>query len=318
MIRDIIDGDDGGGDGGTADGEGDSGGPLVCAEELEAVCRALAAEHDLDVVVESPGATMARLLDLDVGADPGIGLWLTPSPWPAILADTLEREGRPPMLAEPGAPLASTGLVAVAPTDRLTVLLAACGEVLTGTCLAENATARWVDLPGGSSAWGSVRPGLADPLTSTAGLVALQSVVASVVGLDDFARNDIETDEVLTVIEDLAAVEPNLTAAGTPLQLLLAVGPASYDVVVDLGAVARPAVESSARRDTLTVQAESDLVVGVVGVPPAGHRSPIAAADLTAALRAAGWGDAASVDQGGTLNPGVYVALQDAWQEADR
>ncbi len=270
-----------------------------------------------EVVIESPGATTARLLALDPGDDPQVGLWLTPSPWPAIVADTLDREGRPAVLAEPGDPVAATGLVAVAPTDRLNVLLAACGGALTGSCLAQNAIARWVDLPGGTSAWGPVRPGLADPLTSTAGLVALQSVVASLVGRDDFARNDIETDAVLTAIEGLAAVESNLTSAGSPLQLLLTIGPGTYDVVIDLGAVARPAVQASSRRDSLTVQAESDLVVGVVAVTPIGGRSPIAAVDLAAALRAAGWDDAASGDSGGTLNPGVYVALQDAWQEAD-
>lgn len=113
-------------------------------------------------------------------------------------------------------------------------------------------------------------PALDDPGISTAGLVGLQSVVASLTGRDDFARNDIETGPVLTGIEDLASVEPNTTVAGTPLSLLLRFGPGSYDVVVELAAVAEPAVAASASRDTLTVVPESGITVDVVLVAPEG------------------------------------------------
>ena len=316
VVRNVIDGDEG--DGGTASDDGGGGddaeGPLVCATELEDVCRELAADAGLDVVVEDPGDTAARLIGLDDDTDPEMAAWLVPAPWPAIVADSRERASLDPVIADPSAPLARTGLVAVGLTERLAVLTDTCGG-LTGTCLAQYAGDPWTEA-GGSSTWGSVRPALDDPGISTAVLVGLQSVVASLTGRDDFARNDIETGPVLTGIEDLASVEPNTTAAGTPLSLLLRFGPGSYDVVVELAAVAEPAVAASASRDTLTVVPESGITVDVVLVAPEGRRAPLDTGDATAALIDAGWDDASSGPATGTLNPGVYVALQEAWQEA--
>ncbi len=302
-------------DGGADDGEPSVGRSTVilCASELETVCRAVIDDRT-ELIVEDPGITASRLIELADGVDAGFDVWLTPSPWPAIVEDTRNRVARAPVLGGLGEPLAVTAVVAVSPSDRFAALESVCGGAVDGICLAAQVGAAWDDL-GGSSSWGQVRPGLADPARATAGLVGLRAVVASLAGREDFARNDIETDAVLTAIEDLAAVGNNTTTGGSPLDLLLRIGPGTYDVALDLGAVARPAVAARAGGAPLTI-ADGPVTVDVVAVAPAGEEVDLDLDGVVGSLLDSGWVPAGPDTAATRLNPGVYVALQQTWADA--
>lgn len=299
----------------AADGDGDGGRDevidLLCARELESVCRSLAADGDITVTVEDPGVTYGRLTASDATLDHDV--WLVPAPWPAMVADVRGRSAQPPVLGEPSEPLAATSVVMVGWDDRVDLLEAACGT-LDGTCLADEAGRRWADL-GGSAAWGVVRPGLDDPAITTAGLTGLQLVVGDLLGTPTFASNDLALGDVVDPISRLAAIEPSTLAGGSPLDQLLRFGPSTYDVVVDLAAVAEPAVSAARDRDRIRAVDPAAVVVDVVAVAPEGAASPLSLDAVTAALRDAGWGDASTSSGAGMLSGGVYVALQRFWEE---
>lgn len=71
---------------------------------LEDVCRELAADSGLDVVVEDPGDTAAFGSGSTTAPIPEMAAWLVPAPWPAIVADSRERASLDPVIADPSFP----------------------------------------------------------------------------------------------------------------------------------------------------------------------------------------------------------------------
>ena len=327
LVRGIITGEDGGGGSGSGGGGGDGDTHLVCVPELEAACAALAGQDDsISFEVEDAGATADRLTapDFDPAAGDVDG-WVTLNPWPALVDLRREINQDPAVLGDPSAVLATSPLDLVGPTERLDPLVGevcdAAPETPVWRCFGDNAGRAWDDLPGGDPGWGTVNVGFPDPAQSATGLLVLGQASAEYFGAlggTTFARNDFDAgfSGWLGGIEDSS---PNLpSTAGTPLDQLLSVGPATWDAVGDLDWTADADVPGSRYEDALTVTYSSFMLAEAVAVPVRGHELPdLTDDDARNALVDAGFTNPTyDTDPAVTvspISPGLYQALLEEW-----
>jgi hypothetical protein len=324
-------------DGTTAESSGEATGGVLCVSELAAVCGELA-DGGRAVRVEDAGTTFELLTDPDLDpASLDFDAWLAPAPWPAMVAEARSRAGLGPALGAAGPTLARSPLVIVAWTDRAAVLGSACGDALGWACIGSSADAPWAEV-GGPPSWGTVKPGFDDPAESATGLAVLAQGATEVAGTGDLASNDFTVPQVSEWFRRLGDAVADLEPPrGTPLERMLSVGPAAFDVVGDTEAAAAPTVARSRDADRLTViypAPVATLDIVAVGVP--GDRGDALAGELAdsdelrSALRDDGWRVDGSVPTGGdgsvTVNddddglpaPGAMEALRTLWLEVIR
>ena len=284
------------------DGGGDSGGgggsdeplSLLCSSELGA-CEALASSNpDIDVTI-APGGTSADQLATGDLQSLGYDGWLTLGREAEIARDARERAGLPRTLGRPTVPIARSPLVLAVWKDRGDVLTSKCGGALDWRCIGDVAGASWASI-GGQSAWGTVKPGHANPAVDGAGLLVIGQAASNFFGRSDLSRDDYTDDAFLDWfgrLERSIRFDP-----GSAFERMLVGGPAVYDVVGTTEAEAAPllAGASADRRAQLRLLypspvASADVVyVPITGAPGAedlGDR--LTGDDGRSALGAAGW-----------------------------
>lgn len=320
-------------------GGGEEPATLVCARELEPACRALQTDNPwLTVVAEDANRTLTTLTGADFSsADAAIDGWLVPQPFPAMVDETRARNGANPALGEPSRVLARSPLVIAIWNDRRQALRGRCGDELTWRCIGEVAGQPWADT-GGSASWGEVKPGLPNPPETAVGLLVAGQAGASWFGTPDYAANDFTDPAFRDWFERLARASTGSgTGSGTPLDQMLFIGPASFDLAGSTEATAGPAIATSRDKDRLGIvypspEATADVVLAPVAGSDAGARlqklleSPAAATALANAgwrvdgqPRAAGVPDTPALPtSNGLPRAGVLQALRSLWVEVTR
>ncbi|HEU5083581.1 MAG TPA: hypothetical protein VFU14_09595 [Acidimicrobiales bacterium] len=273
--------------------------PVLCAADLAAICE----EAGIGSRAEPAGATADRLVAATSADELEAAAWLTTSAWASLVVDERARLGREPLFAVVGAPLASSGVAAVAWSDRQAQLAQRCGQPadaeLGWRCVAEAAGATL-------AAGDRVRVAIPD-VDSAAGLVVAASQAAGLLGRADFASNDFD-GAFRTLATGLADGQ-----TADPLRQMRGEGPGQVTVAGALLAGARTLTSSFG---TLQVNVPDPAVradVVLVAARSAGiddrHR-----AQLAGALRAAGFEDPAGGD--GLPAGGVLAAIRTLWAEA--
>lgn len=269
VVRDRID------DGSGADAGGDDdGGPsavVVCAAELDAPCRDLADAHpELTVRVEEVTTTERVLADAGFdSADPPFDAWLTLAPFPEMVAEQRARALLPPVLDESTAPVARSPLVIAIWNDRLAVLSGPCNGTISWRCIGDAGGRPWSEL-GGPAAWGSVKPSHSLPDRTATGLLVLAQASGSYLGRTDFSRNDFDGDAGFRRwFEQLERSIPSFpTPPRTPLDEMLSIGPAVYDLTGTTEAGAGPSIARSRDRDRLSILYPSPATIAEVVIAP--------------------------------------------------
>ncbi|MGH9154683.1 MAG: hypothetical protein ACRD1K_02240 [Acidimicrobiales bacterium] len=293
---------------------------LVCSTEMAPTCADLAAADDrLTVTVERAEDTAARLLG--AASDPGFDGWLVAGPWPVFVAEARQRAGSEALVGT-GAVLARSPVVLLVWPDRATVLASGCGGDIGWSCLGGVAGTRWSNL-GGPVQWGPVKPGH-PPVGTAEGLAVVGAATVGFFGRADVSRADLDDDGYRRW---LARLERNLgSATASPVETMLLQGPAAFDAVGAIEAVAKPRLDRSARPDKPTPiypspMATADVVLGTV----AGRAGQL----LTELLRSRagrdafvghGWAVAATANPtpSGLPEPGVLDALRELVGETAR
>ncbi|MGH9282456.1 MAG: hypothetical protein ACRD0S_05915, partial [Acidimicrobiales bacterium] len=238
---------------------------LVCSSELRAVCEALDADEDHDVVatVEPAATTAGRLTGLQPGQDLDLDGWLVPAPWPQMVDEARERAGLERLLT-PGPVVARSPVVLAVWPDRAETLKPQCeGSQVGWKCLGDQSGRRWSDI-GGQAGWGPVKPGH-PPVSSAAGLTVLGAATVTWFGRADLSRADLDDEGYRTWLRRLErAIPPNTVPS---VETMLVRGPAAFDAVGALEAEAGPLLDRSARPE------KPDLL----------YPSPVATADVVLA-----------------------------------
>jgi Bacterial extracellular solute-binding protein len=167
---------------GSSTGSDANGTVITCAPDLADECRATARKmNDLAVIVEDVTTTLDR-----IAAGEQVDSWVTFAPLERLAVGP---DGQP-YFGTP-TPLASSPLAIVMPTDRATVLAAACD--ITWRCIGENAGDAWSDI-GGPSTWGDLTAGHDDPARRALGLAVMGAAASSFFGGTGFNSTDIDAD----------------------------------------------------------------------------------------------------------------------------
>ena len=310
LLRDRIDGDDGG-----SGGEGRSGDQLrvVCDTTLTDVCELLArADDEIEIVVRDSGATTDDLTT--EGGELGADAWLTTSAWPEVVADNRrfeELDGE--VLGAPSAVLARSPVMIATRSEGRAALEEACDGAITWRCVGEQ-------VPAGQ------RVGLSAP-ESAAGLTVLAAGTDSWFGGDDYSTVDFEDQAFGLWFDDLTRASSS-TRFGrqTPLERA-ATRVGEFTTVGALESETSRLLTGN--KAYVPIYAEPMVTADVVLVPRAGLDAQqlldeIGADELRDALSARGWridGRAPSGAQeppalpdGSHLpSPGVLQSLRDRW-----
>jgi hypothetical protein len=319
--------------------DADGSARLVCADELAAACLALdEATGGLEITIEPAGVTFARLTavpdaDLD---DAGLDGWLVPDPWPAMVDSTRARSQLRPVFDTETTPLGRSPLVIAARDDRARVLRnGRCAGTIAWPCLGDVAGDSWDDI-GGDSAWGTVKIGHADPITSATGLLVLAQAASEFLGGTGYSRDDLAGDAFLTWLTRLEASAPSATVS--PVEQMLQQFPtAVYDAVGDTEADAGPQLAGAARdrRDAFTLLypdpvASADVVLALTATDERDDdiKDLAAGGQARTALARTGWRVDGQPDAPGVrarrnlpattnlpTDPGVYIALQESYRQ---
>jgi hypothetical protein len=305
---------------------------LVCDPSLIDVCRDIQ-EMRNDVVVEvaDSATAMARFTDPGFSSrDDPVDGWLVPAPFPAMTDEARERAGQGPVFGEEAPALARSPLVVAMWNERADALAPGCPEAEIGwRCIGDGAGVAWGDL-GGSPAWGRLKPGFESPETSATGLLIVGQASSAFFGTPSFASNDFDQDGFRGWLRNLEDSVPGFPAtAGTPLDQMLAAGPASYDLVGTTEAEAGPAVASSRDRDRLRIIYPSPMATADVLFAPVARsdgadrlREILDDESFAASLASQGWRvegqplapglapDLDLPDGNGLSRPGVLQALR--------
>ena len=280
LVRGVLDGDDAGSADGGDEGRSDGEVSLLCADELEAVCRALRDDGEIaDYALEAAGDTVDRMT-VD-GEDLGADGWLTVDPFPELteVGRGVANLGR--LFGEPAATGRTTGLAVAVDPDRTVALINACDDEVTWPCLGELAGDRW-STHGGEAAWGPVTVGVEGPDSAT-GLLTTTQAAAAHLDLPDFATNDLQSGEVFRW---LGRFEPGLDVAGT-----MVLRPGSFSAVATLEVEAER-LAGTAQGEGLGIFYPAPMYRAevVVVAPRADADGLIGDEALDEALDEAGWG----------------------------
>ncbi len=159
---------------------------VVCVAELDEVCRASGSIY----AIESVSTTLATLAS---EPNPDI-VWITTSPLPEMADAARARANQPPLPVDQRKALGSTTVVVAAPTERVTVLKAACPD-LSWKCIGEKTNRPWKEM-GGQAGWQDVTFRHRDPLTSASGLSVFGAALAGRTGRTDIGTGDLAASDV--------------------------------------------------------------------------------------------------------------------------
>jgi len=311
---------------------------LTCATELEATCntiREAAGADRLVLTVEAAGTTADRLAGAT--GDPGLDGWLVPDPWPDMVDIRRRTKALEPLFATGRQPLGRSPLALVVWKERGAVLAAKCGTPIGWKCLGDAAAAGPWTAIGGRPEWGSPKPGPTDP-DSSIGLLVLGQAVAEWFGRTDLSTIDLEDDNFSRWFSALEKAPSSTSTAASPLDLMLAAGPAVYDATGAAEAEAGPVLSASARRnevDTLYPSpmpsagpVTANVVLATVTSSPAvaSVRRLAGADEARKALAGNGWRVPGQPRVEGVTNsplppatnlppPGLLEALRGRWHE---
>jgi hypothetical protein len=299
LIRGGIDGDDGGGDG-SGDRGGAEGVTLLCADELEAVCRALTADGAIeDFTTEPAGDTVDRLADdEDLGADG----WLTLDPFPEIAETARQQAGLGSAFASTAPTGRGTGIgIATAPARTDAWSVACDGEDPGWVCVGDVVGEPWGD-HGGQPAWREITLGIDAPSSSATGLLVVAQAVGAHLGTDDYAANELQSTDTRRWVRDLTEGLDG-DERNTLTTMITQAG--SYGAVGALVNAATRAAETERGRGTGVFYAAPMYAAEVVVARPAGAAEDLVDEDaLAAALDADDWveqPDAVPLPDAGTL-----------------
>jgi hypothetical protein len=271
-------------------------------------------------------------------ADPPFDAWLTLAPFPEMVAEQRSRALREPVLGDTSAPLARSPLVIAVWNDRRDALTDDCGGTITWACIGDAGGRPWADL-GGPRTWGVVKPSHSLPDRTASGLLVLAQASASKLGRSDFSRNDLDGNpDFGRWFEQLERSIPSFpTPPRTPLDEMLSIGPAVYDLTGSMEAAAGPSIATSRDKDRLTILYPSpatlaDVVIAAVTTTDRGDRVTklLESDEMAELLASTGWrvdglptaegvDPAASLpDDSGVPRPGVLEALRAYWVETVR
>ena len=203
--------------------------------------------------------------------------------------------------------IARTALAFVTRRDRAQALAGSCAGVANWACITTKAGDPWSSL-GGQAGWGQLTIGL-DNIATSSGLMGVAAATVAHFGRSDLATNDFDDDETFgSVLTRLASSAPTSTAGGnTPLERYLRI-PATAASVIEIDAVARPAVAAS--RDVASIERGLPTTLAVADLVIAGPTA--------ANINSAGWStpDTADLAAPSGLPPaGVLVALTTRWKQ---
>lgn len=289
---------------GIDNGGGNSAGEklkLVCTPELQSVCAGLGS--DVQATVEEPGVTADRLKTADTA---GIDGWLTPGPWPQIVAGEREAAGLAPVL-KVGPALGRSRIGLAVWPDRLIVLNRACPG-LPWRCIGDVAAKGTWAAVGGNQQWGLVKIGFPDASTNATGLAALG---AGTTGYFGSAPINIGDDGFTAWVRALVTASKNVQSS---LEPVLAIGPSVADMVAVFESTATPTLKGSARPDNpvLTYPAPVASADVVLGSADTDRGRRLAALLTSERVQAAGWNTS-----GVPLPaPDVLDALRTTWKDA--
>jgi hypothetical protein len=266
IVRDAIDDDTGGSKrGGTP--------VLLCATELEVACDELAREADVKILYEPAGLTTGTLSTLADAerADLEYDGWLTFERNAEIVVEARKRTALAPALGAIEGLVARSPLVLAMWRDRERALSASCGGEVTWSCLGDTAGTSWRAI-GGEAAWGDVKPGHADPETTSEGLAVIGQAATQFFDRSNLSRDDYEDDAFLDWFARLERAVPPDGGVGddSPLVRMLTAGPAAFDVVATTEAEAGPRLADASRdrRDRIRLLYPSPVAtVDVVFAP---------------------------------------------------
>jgi hypothetical protein len=295
------------------DGTGGGGGgalKLVCTPELEEVCNRIADRTDVEVTIEDAGVTAARLVEKGAAELDG---WMTPGPWPQVVDEARRAAGRPALFRSVPKVLARTRVGLVVWNDRAAALRGRCQGEVAWRCLGEVAGQPWAGV-GGRAEWGSVKPAIADPVRSAAGLAALGAAAKGFFAPAPFALIDLQENDGFRGW--LAAlVNANRSV---DLSTVLAQGPSAADAIAAVEALDAPVIGASAHASQVRLIYPAPVTTVEVVLGGLGARADQAgnlASQAQAALVAAGW-SRGPVPGSPLPIPGLLEALRQAWEEA--
>lgn len=308
---------------------------LVCVEELAEVCEELQRQNgELSVRIENAGATLDALGAAD--ADPageGVDGWLTFSPLPEMVDEQRQREVRQSTLGDRTGALARSPMVIAIWNDRRDVLARQCGEI-NWRCIGDVAGRPWIDV-GGDERWGAVEPSHPQPVATAEGLLAMTGAVNSWFGNTGYALQDLRAGDFPAWFERLERAVPEFPRPPrTPLDSMLEIGPATFDLTGTTEAAAAPTILGSRVSGQLAIIYPSPVVVAEVvlvsisGADAGGRVRELLESDEAAeAFSRHGWrvddrplADGLSTtfvlpDGTGLPRPGVLEALRLLWAD---
>ena len=337
FVRDRLDDD---GTTSTGGGSSDDAAVLVCVTELEVPCRELGMAHDdITVRIEDAAVTETALVTGSVDtAEPTFDAWLTLAPFPEMVAEQRSRALQTPALDEVSSSLARSPLVIVVWNERRDALAGFCSGALTWRCIGEAGGRPWGEL-GGQSAWGFVKPSHPLPDRTAAGLLVLSQASGSYLERTDFSRNDFDANPSFRRwFEQLERSIPSFPASPrTPLDEMLSIGPAVFDLTGSPEAAAGPSVSGSRDKDRLTILYPSPATVADVVVAPVANADQggrvtelLESSEMAELLARSGWrvdgepladgldGSYVLPSDSGRPRPGVLEALRSLWVETIR
>ncbi len=201
---------------------------LLCAAELERVCDEL---HDT-TGIRTATAAMDEVAD---GTD--YDGWLT-------FERNAGNSGVEPLLGTPSPILARSPLVLAIGKERGEVLAGHCGGEVTWRCIGDVAGTSWESI-GGQGAWGDVKLGHADPAETGEGLTIVGQAAQQFFGpTKNLSRDDFAQDNFFAWFTQLERAAERDDAA---FEHLLTFGPARYDIVATIEALAGPQFAAAAR-----------------------------------------------------------------------
>jgi hypothetical protein len=281
---------------------------IVCAEELGGVCASLRAALGSEAVRIEPAYTT---LDALAGEGAGDALWVTMSPFPAMVDAQRATTGDDP-LALATTPVAATPLAVASPAsgDRLGALEAVCAGAPLWRCIGEQAGTPWADL--GADVEGTVRPSVGDVERSGLALVSFSGAVAGYFGEPTYRQASWETDPAfLPWLQSVATTVPtSVLSGGTPLATM-ASRRSALDIAATTDAELAPLSADPSRFEVKY----PEPTMGVEGVVA----GPVPGADLLreigTAFTANGWGPPAATPPAAP-SAVTMLGLRQLWRDA--
>lgn len=275
-------------DGGA--GGGDRGGAVYCAAELGPVCDGLGGR----AVTEPAAKTAATLIGARDAGQAGIGGWLAPGPWPAMVDDARKLGSKAPIFSARGETLASTDLAAVARKGQFPD---GCAP-LTWKCLGDAAQNPEFKIG-------------ADPATDAVGLFVRAAAVGGFLGRSDFATNDLDDpQDARSWLDNLDRRLDSAAAFGAGSLEDFAIKQGSARVYLTTAAAAGKVVGGSPQFE---VAAPATVVrITAAYTPAVSSPAGIDTDRVRGSLREAGWEKAEPDATGAGLpSPGVLLALSE-------